>query len=74
MSIDRTRHPLEELARAFASAKSLTVQRSIAEVFIRSDPRAIRKPELATVLRQHRLRSPDHREDIIDVLIKRLSS
>ena len=68
------REILEELTRAFASAKSVNLQRSIAEVFIRSDPKAIPRPELASVLRQHRLRSPDHREDIIDVLIRRLSS
>ena len=68
------REILEELAQAFASAKSLSLQRSIAEVFIRTDPKAIPRLELASVLRQHRLRSPDHREDIIDVLIKRLSS
>ena len=68
------REILEELTRAFAAAKSLTLQRSIAEVFIRSDPKAIPKPELATVLRQHRLRAPDHREDIIDALIRKLGS
>jgi len=68
------REILEELANAFAATKSLTVQRSIAEIFIRSDARALRKPELVSVLRQHRLRAPDRREDIIDVLIRRLSS
>jgi hypothetical protein len=62
---------LDELARSFASARSLGVQRAIAEVFIRSDPKAIARPQLASLLRQHRLKSPDGR-DLIDVLISRL--
>ena len=68
------REILAELARAFPLAKSVGVQRAIAEVFIRSDPKAIPKPELASVLRQHRLRSPGGGEDLIDVLIRRLQS
>jgi hypothetical protein len=65
------RQILDELARSFASARSLGVQRAIAEVFIRSDPKAIAKPQLASLLREHRLRSPDG-ADLIDVLITRL--
>jgi len=66
------REILDELARSFIIAKSVNVQRAIAEVFIRSDQKAIAKPELVSVLRQHRIRSPDGRQDLIDVLISRL--
>lgn len=69
---DRT--VLDELARSFAAAKSPSVQRAIAEVFLRSDPKAIARPELATTLRQHRLRAPGGGEDLIDVLLKRLQA
>jgi hypothetical protein len=62
---------LDELGRAFASARSLGVQRAIAEVFIRSDRKNIDRPQLASLLREHRLKSPDGR-DLIDVLIGRL--
>ena len=65
------REILEELARAFAEAKSVGVQRAIAEVFIRSD---YRRPELAGMLRRSRLRSPEGRPDLIDTLIHRLQS
>ena len=66
------REILKELENAFASAKSVSVQRAIAEVFIRSDAK-LAKPELAEVVREHRLRS-DGGEDLIDVLLKRLQS
>jgi hypothetical protein len=65
------REILDEMARAFASARSLGVQRAIAEVFIRSDRKNIDRPQLASLLREHRLKSPDGR-DLIDVLIGRL--
>ena len=65
------RASLEAVARAFAQAKSLDVQRAIAGVLIRSDYREIPRPELVKVLQQHRLKSPDGR-DLIDVLIRRL--
>ena len=67
------REILDELARLFAHATSLNVQRAIAEIFIRSDTRALATPEFVGLLRQHRLRSPSG-EDLIDVLIKRLQS
>jgi hypothetical protein len=63
---------LEDLSRAFAEAKSVNVQRAIAEVFIRSDPRAIPRDTLAGILREHRLKSPGGAKDLIDVLIARL--
>ena len=55
----------------FIQATSVSVQRAIAEIFIRSDPEAIAKPRLASVLREHRLESPGGK-DLIDVLIGRL--
>ncbi|MGZ5085349.1 MAG: hypothetical protein ACXWBZ_18420, partial [Usitatibacter sp.] len=62
---------LEQLARSFSAARSLDVQRAIAEVFLRSDPKASAKPQLGSVLREHRLKS-SHGSDLIDVLIDRL--
>ena len=68
------REILEELARSFAAARSVEVQRAIAEVFIRADPKAFARPHVAETLRQHRLRAPDGREDLIDVAIRRFES
>src|SRR6185503_9287216 len=52
------REVLEELTRSFAAAKTVNVQRAIAEIFLRSDPKAIPRLELAAALRQHRLKPP----------------
>jgi len=68
------REVFQELARSFATAKSANVQRAIAEVFLRSDPGAIPKPELASLLRQHRLKPAGGGEDLVDVLLRRLQS
>ncbi len=68
------REVLEELIRSFAAAKSVNVQRAIAEIFLRSDPKAIPRIELATALRQHRLKSPGGGEDLIDILLRRIQS
>jgi hypothetical protein len=65
------REVLEELARSYAAAKSASVQRAIAEVFLRSDARAIPRAELAAVLRRHRLKAGGG-HDLIDVLLSRL--
>jgi len=65
------REVLEELTRSFAAAKSAAVQRAIAEVFLRSDPKALPRAELASVLRQYRVRAAGG-HDIIDVLLSRL--
>jgi len=62
------REILDELAGSFKEAKSVKVQRAIAEIFIRS---GYRRPELAQVFRRHRLPSGDGK-DLIDVLISRL--
>jgi len=65
------RQILDDLARLFPVARSVDVQRAIAAVFIRADYQAISKPEVALLLSQHRLKSPDG-NDIIDILIRRL--
>lgn len=65
------REILDELARLFVQATSVSVQRAIAEIFIRSDQRSIETPEFLGLLRRHRLQSPDG-DDLIDVLIGRL--
>ncbi len=67
------RESLDELMRLFPHAKSLTVQRALAGIFIRSDYEAIDRDELVGVLRQYRLRSADG-NDIIDALIRRLQA
>jgi hypothetical protein len=67
------REILREMEGAFASAKTAGVQSAIAEVFIRSGAPGISKPELASLLRRHRLPS-GHSEDLVDVLLKRLQS
>ena len=66
------RGALDELAALFARTTSLAVQRAIAEVFLRSDPRAIPRARIAKLFRAHRLRSPDG-EDLIDVVARELS-
>jgi hypothetical protein len=65
------RESLDQLALLFPVARSVSVQRAIAGVFIRSDYQAIARPELVRVLRQYRLKSRDG-ADLIDVLIRRL--
>jgi hypothetical protein len=67
------REGLEEMTQLFLRAKSVNVQRAIAGILIRSDYRAIARPELVRALRQHRLKSPGG-EDLIDVLIRRLQT
>ncbi|HET9765107.1 MAG TPA: hypothetical protein VFR50_16410, partial [Casimicrobiaceae bacterium] len=67
------RETLEGLARLYSRAKSLDVQRAVAGVLIRSDTTGIAAPALARLLRAHRLKSPDG-ADVIDILIRRLSS
>lgn len=68
------RQILEDLSRAFADAKSVNVQRAIAEVFIRSDPKTIPRAHLVGILRQHRLKPPGGGQDLVDILIARLQA
>jgi len=68
------REVLSDLAEAFVAAKSVNVQRAIAEVFIRSDAEALPKPELASLVREHRIRAPDSPGDLIDVLLRQLNA
>ena len=65
------RETLEALTRLYPSAKSVSVQRAIAGILIRSDYQKIASPELLRALRQHRLKSTEG-QDLIDVLIRRL--
>ena len=62
---------LDELARLFPVAESLTVQNAIAGVLIRADYAAISRPELVRTLREHR-RKGARGDDVIDALIRRL--
>ncbi|HEY1458812.1 MAG TPA: hypothetical protein VGH59_02010 [Casimicrobiaceae bacterium] len=66
------RESLSELARLFPRAVSVSVQRAIAGVFIRSDARAVADLDLGRIVRRYRLKSPDGGEDLIDVLLRRL--
>lgn len=68
------RQIIEDLSRAFADTTSASVQRAIAEVFIRSDHKAIHRGNLVGILREHRLRPPGGGQDLIDVLIARLQA
>ena len=67
------RESLDELVRLFSSSESLAVQRAIAGILIRSDYKAIARPDLVRMLGERRVRSADG-ADVIDALIRRLSS
>jgi len=67
------RETLEDLVSLFGRARSVSVQRAIAGILIRSDYRSIATPELARALRRQRLKSPEG-EDLIDVLIRRIEA
>jgi hypothetical protein len=64
---------LQEIARLFTRAKSLQMQRAIANILIRADHAGLARADLARLLRQHRLESPDG-SDVIDALIRVLSA
>ena len=64
---------LREIARLFPLARSVDAQRAIARILIRADHASLGQPELARMLLQHRLKSPDG-EDVIDALIRVLQS
>jgi hypothetical protein len=62
---------LLEIARLFPLARSLDVQRAIADILIRSDYRSMARTDLARSLQQYRLKSPNG-QDVIDLLIRLL--
>ena len=64
------REIIDSLAQAFAEAKSPSVQRAIAEVFIRADAKALPKVELAAVVRRYRIKG----DDLIEHLLRKLQS
>jgi hypothetical protein len=66
------REVLRELSNVFAQSRSIEVQRALAEVFIRSDPKALPGPDLIGILREHRVRVRGGGPDLIDTLIDRL--
>ena len=59
---------LQELTRSFANARTPSVQNAIAEVFLRSSHRP---PDLAEVIRRHRLEPPG-RGRVVDSLLANL--
>lgn len=60
---------LGELVRSFQDATSASIQRAIAEVFIRSDTKAIATADVVTVLQKHRLKP---RDELVDTAIRKL--
>ena len=66
------REILDDLSRAFAEARSVGVQRAIAEVFVRADAKSLPRRELAAVVRQHRIKSREGGQDLVDVLLSKL--
>lgn len=65
---------VDELANLFAQSPSVTVQRAIAEIFIRAGVQASAHPGLVKVIRKHRVRASGGGEDLVDVLLRRLES
>ena len=64
---------LDELVRLYSRSESVAIQRAVAGILIRSDYRAVAKADLARMLADRRVRSVEG-EDVIDALIRRLSS
>ena len=64
---------LRELVESFAASTSASVQRAIAEIFIRSDTKAIARPEVVAVLQKNRLTSTGG-DKLIDAAIRRLQA
>jgi len=64
---------LREIARLYPVARSVQVQRAIANVLIRSDYRVLGQADLARSLKQYRIKSPDG-SDVIDALIRVLGA
>jgi len=66
------REVFDALALLFASARSIGVQRAVAEVYLRSSLVAHAQPGLAATLRRHRI-GPPGGADLIDQLLGRLA-
>ena len=67
------REIVEGLMRSFTATRSLAVQRAIAEIFLRSDPRAFARGDVADVLARTRIRSTSG-DDLIDAVVRRLQT
>ena len=61
------------LARLFGQARSLEVQRAVANVLLRGDYAAIATPETVAALRGKRIRSAEG-DDVVDALLRRLQA
>jgi hypothetical protein len=59
------------LVRSFQEATSASIQRAIAEVFLRSDTKAIAKADVVSVLQKHRLKP---RDELVDTAIRKLQA
>jgi hypothetical protein len=66
------RNVMDELATLFGRTASASVQRAIAEIFLRANPGTISSPELLKVLQKHRIGPAGGSQDLVDVLIGRL--
>jgi hypothetical protein len=64
---------VREIARLFAQARSLEMQRAIAGILIRADHRVLGQADFARSLKEHRIKSPDG-ADVIDALIRVLQA
>jgi hypothetical protein len=68
------RKVIDELTLLYTRTPSASIQRAVAEAFLRADARLLAGPELASVLRRHRVRSTDGGRDLVDVLLERLQA
>ena len=68
------REVLRELTQTFAQSRSVEVQRALAELFIRSDPRALPRPDLLGIVREHRIKPRGGGHDLVDTLLERLQA
>ena len=64
---------LEELTRLFVATKSPSVQGAIAEIFIRSNVTSASMPKLPAVLREHHIRPAGAGQDLVGLLLAKLS-
>jgi hypothetical protein len=64
---------IAQLAGLYARTRSIDVQRAVAEIFLRTGPAALDR-QVAVTLRAHRIRARGAGPDLIDQLLRRLSS